>query len=190
LPKQLAAIQEAHPEKQLQVFFQDEARFGQQGTLTRVWAKCGSRPQAVRQTQYDYLYVIAAACPATGQAEGILSPYLNTDTINAFLREFSAAIVPGVQAVLIWDGAGYHTSGRLEVPANVSLIRLPPYSPELNPIENLWHYLRSHYWSNRKYADYAALETAAIHAWGKVCLISETIRSVCRADYLDRALNS
>lgn len=144
----------------------------------------------MRQTQYGYLYVIAAACPATGQAEGILAPYLNTDTINAFLQEFSAAIAAGVHAVLIWDGAGYHTSARLDVPDNVSLIRLPPYSPELNPIENLWHYLRSHYWSNRKYTDYAALETAAIHAWAQVCLIPETIRSVCRAQYLDRALNS
>lgn len=144
----------------------------------------------MRQTQYDYLYVIAAACPATGQAEGILAPYLNTDTINAFLRVFSAALAPGVQAVLVWDGAGYHTSGRLQVPANVSLIQLPPYSPELNPIENLWHYLRSHYWSNRKYADYTALEAAAIHAWSQACLDLETIRSVCRAEYLERALNS
>lgn len=144
----------------------------------------------MRQTQYDYLYVIAAACPTTGQAEGILAPYVNTDTINAFLHEFSAALPPGVQAVLVWDGAGYHTSGRLQVPANVSLIQLPPYSPELNPIENLWHYLRSHYWSNRKYADYDALEAAAIHAWSQACLDLETIRSVCRAEYLERALNS
>lgn len=143
----------------------------------------------MRQTRYGNLYVIAAACPATGQAEGILAPYLNTQTINAFLREFSAAIAVGVQAVLVWDGAGYHTSGSLQVPANVSLIKLPPYSPELNPIENLWHYLRSHYWSNRQYADYAALEDAAIDAWQKACLNQTTIRSVCRAEYLERALN-
>jgi len=190
LPQRLDEIRRAHPGQQIQVFFQDEARFGQQGTLTRVWAACSSRPPAVRQTQYDYLYVIAAACPATGQAEGILAPYLNTDTINAFLREFSAALPRGVQAVLIWDGAGYHTSGRLQVPDNVSLVQLPPYSPELNPIENLWHYLRSHYWSNRKYADYTALEAAAMHAWQHACLDNQTIRSVCRADYLLRALNS
>lgn len=144
----------------------------------------------MRQTQYGNLYVLAAACPATGQAEGMLAPYLNTDTINAFLRLFSAAIAAGVQAVLIWDGAGYHTSKRLEVPDNVSLVRLPPYSPELNPIENLWHYLRSRYWSNRKYADVAALEAAALHAWGQVCLEPKIIGSVCRAEYLDRALNS
>ena len=155
-----------------------------------MWAQRGSRPHAVRQTQCGYLYVIAAACPVTGQAEGILAPYLNTNTINAFLRVFSAALAPGVQAVLIWDGAGYHTSQRLEVPANVSLIQLPPYSPELNPIENLWHYLRSHYWSNRKYADLAALEAAAIHAWREACLDLDTIRSVCRATYQESALNS
>jgi transposase len=190
LPSQLAAIRQAHPEQQIQVFFQDEARFGQQGTLTCVWAERGSHPRAVRQTQYDYLYVIAAACPATGQAEGILAPYLNTETINAFLREFSAAIAPGVQAVLVWDGAGYHTSGRLQVPANVSLIQLPPYSPELNPIEHLWHYLRSHDWSNRKYTAYTALAAAALHAWCQACLDPETMRSVRRAEYLECALNS
>jgi transposase len=144
----------------------------------------------VRQTQYGYLYVLAAACPATGQAEGMLAPYLNTDTINAFLRLFSAALATDVQAVLIWDGAGYHTSKRLEVPANVSLIQLPPYSPELNPIENLWHYLRSHYWSNRKYADLTELEAAALHAWSQTCLNPKIIGSVCRAEYLESALKS
>lgn len=144
----------------------------------------------MRQTQYGYLYVLAAACPATGQAEGMLAPYLNTNTINAFPRLFSAALAPGVHAVLIWDGAGYHTSKRLEVPHNVSLIQLPPYSPELNPIENLWHYLRSHYWSNRQYADQAALEAAAFHAWRQTCLEAQSIRSICRAEYLESALNS
>lgn len=123
------------------------------GTLTTVWAKTGSRPTAVRQTQYDYLWVIGAACPATGGTAAIIMPHLDTDVINVFLTEFSRQLAPDVHAVLIWDGAGYHTSGSLEVPSNVSLIRLPPYSPELNPIENLWHYLRSHYWSNRTYDD-------------------------------------
>jgi len=68
----------------------------------------------------------------------------------------------------------------LQVPANISLVQLPPYAPELNPIENLWHYLRSHYWANRKYADYTALEAAAMHAWQHTCLNNEIIRSVCQ----------
>jgi transposase len=72
--------------------------------------------------------------------------------------------------VLVWDGAGYHTGGDLVVPPNVSLIQLVPYSPELNPVENLWHYLRSHYWSLRVYRDYEALEEAAMAAWRAVCL--------------------
>ena len=123
-----------------------------------------------------------------GQANALLTPTLNIETVNVFLREFSAALAPGVQAVLIWDGAGYHTSPRLVVPANVSLIQLPPYSPELNPIENLWHYLRSHYWSNRAYADYAELEATAMQAWQQVCRESQTIRTVCHTKSIDSAL--
>lgn len=140
----------------------------------------------MRQTQYDYLWVIAAACPATGAATGIIMPHLDTPTIDAFLEQLSARLAPDAHAVLIWDGAGFHTSGDLEVPANVSLIRLPPYSPELNPIENLWHYLRSHYWSNRIYEDWEALKEAACSALVAVGTDAERIRSVCAAPYLDR----
>ena len=76
------------------------------------------------------------------------------------------------------------------MPANVSLIGLLPYSPELNPVENLWHYLRAHHWSNRVYADYDALLEAATEAWRKVCLDPEKIRSICAAPYLESADNS
>jgi hypothetical protein len=154
------------------------------GTLTTVWAKTGSRPTAVRQTQYDYLWVIGAACPATGGTAAIIMPHLDTEVINVFLTEFSRQLAPDVHAVLIWDGAGYHTSGSLKVPSNVSLIRLPPYSPELNPIENLWHYLRSHYWSNRTYDDWGALKAAAVVGMVVVGRDSERIKSVCAAPYL------
>jgi putative transposase len=87
-------------------------------------------------------------------------------------------------AVLVWDGAGYHTGNELVVPANVSLIQLVPYSPELNPVENLWHYLRSHYWSLRVYRDYEALEEAAMAAWRAVCLEPGSVRSICAAPYV------
>ena len=88
-----------------------------------------------------------------------------------------AALAPGVHAVLLWDGAGYHTGGDLVVPANVSLIRLPPYSPELNPVENLWHYLRSHHWSNRVYDGLRGPARRGDGAWWTVCLDPEKIRS-------------
>jgi transposase len=128
--------------------------------------------------------VIAAACPATGEAAGIIMPYLDTDAINAFLGEFSRQLAPDVHAVLIWDNAGFHTSRSLEVPGNVTLIRLPPYSPELNPIENLWHYLRSHYWSNRSYEDWEALVDAAVKGLLAVGTDAERIKTVCAAPYV------
>lgn len=177
-------IAQVHPDQRVEIWFQDEARFGQQGTLTRVWAPVGSRPRAVRQTQYDYLYVLAAACPATGRTAGLLAPNLNTDVVNVFFEQLSREIDAGVHVVLIWDQAGYHTSGALKVPKNITLLSLPPRSPELNPMENLWHYLRSHHWSNRCYADYDALREAACDAWQTSCLDAELVQGVCAVPWL------
>jgi transposase len=180
----VAAIAGQHPDEVIQVWHQDEARFGQQGTLTRVWARRGSRPRRRRQNGRQSLYVLTATCAASGAAFGLVMPELNTTVVNQFLQEFSRHLAPGVHAVLLWDNAPYHVSGDLEVPANVSLIGLLPYAPELNPVENLWHYLRAHHWSNRVYADYGALRDAAMEAWCKVCLDPMKIRSICAAPYL------
>src|SRR3954469_14193004 len=180
----IAAIAEQHPEDVIQVWHQDEARFGQQGTLTRVWARRGSRPRRRRQNGRESLYVLTATCASSGAAFGLVMPELNTAVVNQFLQEFSRHLAPGVHAVLLWDNAPYHISGDLVVPANVSLIGLLPYSPELNPVENLWHYLRAHHWSNRVYADYEALLEAATEAWRQVCLDPEKVRSICAAPYL------
>ena len=183
----MESIRAAHPDKRIEVWFEDEARFGQQGTLTRVWAKKGSRPRAVRQTQYDYLYVLGAVCPDTGQSVGLLAPHLDTTIVNHFFEQFANELGADVHAVLVWDQAGYHTAKALKVPPNVSLIALPPYSPELNPVENLWHYLRSHYWSNRCHQDYDDLTKAATHAWRHACLNADLMKTVCAVPYLNRA---
>jgi transposase len=74
------------------------------------------------------------------------------------------------------------------VPENVAILQLPAYSPELNPIENLWHYLKSHFWSNRAYADYDAPEVAAINAWQRAVLDPELMKTVCAAPYTSKAL--
>lgn len=186
---QIQAIREAHPDEKVEVFFEDEARFGQQGTMARVWAPTGSRPRALKQTQYGYLYVLTAVCAATGMTVGLISPTLNVGVINTFLEQFSRELPARTHAILIWDGAGFHTSKDVVVPANVSLIQLVPYSPELNPVENLWHYLRSHYWSLRVYANVDALEEAAMSAWRRVCLEPELIKSICAAPYVDAKIN-
>ena len=133
----MAEVEAAHPGERVEVWFEDEARFGQKGTLTTIWAEKGSRPSAPKQTAYANLHVLTAACPATGRAEGLVSERLNTAVVQTFLDGLSATLPAGTHVLLVWDGAGYHVAKRLRVPGNLSVLRLPPYSPELNPVERL-----------------------------------------------------
>lgn len=114
----------------------------------------------------------------------MIAEHVNTDTTQKFLDLLSQTIAADTHVVLIWDGAGYHTSKTLAVPANITLVTLPPRSPELNPVENLWHYLRSHHYSNRVYRDLDHLEAAIITGWQAVCLGPDRIRTVCACPYL------
>jgi transposase len=185
--EQIDAIRDERPGKRVLTFFQDEARFGQKGTLSRVWARRGSRPTVPRQTQYDYLYVFGAACAQTGSAVALITPYIDTGMMNYFLSEFSGSLAPDVHAVMILDQAGWHLSKALIVPANVTLIYLPPRSPELNPIENLWHWITSHHWSNRVHADYPSMLNSACQALGHTFADIQRVKTICNAPYLQRA---
>jgi transposase len=113
----------------------------------------------------------------------MLSPHINIEISNVFLEQMARQIPDDVHVAMIWDQAGFHTGHDLKVPQNITLLPLPPYSPELNPMENLWHYLRSHHWANRAYEDYGALESAAIEAWQRSACDPEIIQSVCHASY-------
>lgn len=160
----------------------DEARFGQQGTTTRMWAKTGSRPTAVKQTRYEWVYLYAAVEPATGVSVALQAPLVNTETMNVFLRMLGQELDPLDHTVLIMDQAGWHKSRALLLPENISVLLLPPYSPELNPVERLWAYLRSHYLSNRVFDDYKHLLNTGAEAWQR--LTPERLRSVCACPYL------
>jgi len=166
----------------------DEARVGQQGTLTRVWARTGSRPAAVRQTEYEWVYLWAAVEPATGRSVGMITPGVDTALMGTFLAGLSGTLAPGEHAVLALDNAGWHTAKCLAVPENVSLLFLPPYSPELDPVERLWQWLRAHRLSNRAFADYDDLLRGAAAAWDS--LHEATIRSVCACSWAERALQA
>jgi transposase len=160
----------------------DEARFGQQGTLTNVWAETGSRPTAVRQTKYEWCYLYAAVEPATGESAALIAPNVDTGTMNQFLKILDAERQPDELIVLIMDGAGWHKAKVLQIPSGIRVLLLPAYSPELNPTENLWHYVRSHNLSNRAYENYNALFEAGTDAYRK--LTPEIIRTVCACPYL------
>lgn len=165
--------------------FMDEARIGQQGTLTNVWAPRGSRPTTVKQTKYEWAYLYAAVEPASGFSSAIIAPEVNTGTMSSFLRVLSSEVEPGDFVVLIMDQAGWHKSRALRVPDNIAILFLPPKSPEINPVERLWNYMRSHYLSNRAYKDYDHIRHAATQAYRS--LTPDVLRSVCRCSYLERA---
>ncbi len=147
------------------MWFEDEARIGQQGTLTSVWAEKGSRPTAVKQTEYEWAYLFGAVNPLTGQSSAMIAPTVNTAYMNHHLRFISEAVGGDTHVVLVLDQAGWHVARDLRVPSNITLLYLPSYSPELNPIERLWAYLKSHYLSNRVFADYDELFAATRTAW-------------------------
>ena len=163
---------------------QDEARVGQQGTTTRVWARRGSRPAAPRDQRYTWAYLFGAVCPARGVGAGLVMPAANTDAMNLHLAEIGATIAPGAHAVLTLDGAGWHqTGGRLVVPSNITLLPLPPYSPELNPVENVWAFLRSNKLSNRVFDSYDAIVDACCDAWNWLIAQPNCIAAIAARPY-------
>ena len=92
----------------------------------------------MKQTRYEWVYMYAAVEPATGESAALLAPYVNTVTMNAFLEILDAERKPDEHFVLIMDRAGWHKSKSLKLPDGITVLLLPPYSPELNPTENLW----------------------------------------------------
>src|SRR3982074_881989 len=123
----------------------DEARIGQKNSLTRVWGQTGSRPVAPKDLGFASAYLFGAVCPSQGKAAALIMPICNTAAMNHHLCEISSQVAADAHAVVILDGASWHNSHGLVVPSNITLLALPPYSPELNPVERVWHYLRSHW---------------------------------------------
>jgi hypothetical protein len=97
----------------------------------------------VRDSRHDSVHLFGAICPARRIGAAIIMPAVNTEAMNEHLAEISTQVAPSAHALLVCDGAGWHQRGsRLVVPGNITLLPLPPYAPELNPMENVWDYLR------------------------------------------------
>jgi putative transposase len=107
--------------------------------------------------------------------------------MNLFLASFARQLEPGTHAVLVLDQAGWHGSPRLVVPGNVSLLPLPAYSPELNPVERVWLYLRERFLSHRVLADYSAVLDAACRAWNKLAEETGRLASLTAYPYLTKS---
>ncbi len=168
----------------IELWWQDEARVGQQGSLTYRWAEQGSRPPAPRDQRYSWAYLFGAVCPARGIGAGLVLPQANALAMNLHLAEISTLVTPGAHAVITLDGAGWHKlGGRLVVPPNISLLHLPPYSPELNPVENVWQFLRQNFLSNRVFDTYDAIVDACCEAWNALVAAPDRIRTIASRDW-------
>jgi hypothetical protein len=149
------------------------------GSLSYVWAPVGSRPPMVRDNRHDTAYIFGAICPARGIGAAIVTPTVNTECMSLHLEEISTQVAPGAVAAVICDGAGWHaTGGELKVPDNIVLLPLPPYAPELNPMENVWEYLRANQLSANVWNDYDAILNACAEAWNWLIAEPDRIRTI------------
>jgi len=138
----------------------------------------------VRDTRRDSAYLFGAICPQRAVGAAVILPAVNIEGMNLHLAEISSQVAPGAMAAVICDGAGWHARGRdLKVPDNIVLIALPPYSPELNAMENVWQYLRGNKLSARIWDSYEDIKAACAEAWNWLIDDPDRIRSIGTRDW-------
>jgi hypothetical protein len=170
--------------KPVEIWCQDEARVGQKGTHAYVWAAVGSCPLMVKDNRHDSVHLFGAICPARGVGAAIIMPAVNTAAMTEHLKEISTQVSEGAHAVLVLDGAGWHqTGGELCVPDNITLLPLPPYAPELNPVETVWEYLRGNKLCSVVWDSYEAMVEACRDAWAFLVDDPARIHSIGTRDW-------
>lgn len=133
------------------LLFQDEARFGRISDRRRCWAPLPARPLVGHQVVREYVYAMTAVCPHDGRLTSLVMPWVDTETMSIFLGH-TAQTFAGEFCVMLLDGAGWHRAAALRIPSTLRLLALPPYSPELNPVEHLWDHLREAVIGNATFA--------------------------------------
>lgn len=136
--------------------------------------------------RFTFAYIFAAVEPGTDHAFALVLPYANTAAMQVFLDRFSETLGEEDHAVMVLDQAGWHGSNRLKVPANITLVPLPSYSPELNPVERVWLYLKERFLSHRLLADYEAIAAAACDAWNRLVAEAGRIKSLCSYPWIPK----
>jgi transposase len=170
----------------VQLWCQDEARVGQKGRGVRAWFERGIRPEGVIDHRYASAWLYAAIRPGTDEAFALVLPEVSTEAMQAFLDGFAETLPERVHVALLVDGAGWHIAADLAVPASISLIFLPPYSPNLNPVERIWLYLRERFLSLRLFADLDAIIDNCCDAWNRLTAEPGRIASLTDYPYLQK----
>ena len=125
-------------------------------------------------------------CPVRDTGVALVMTRLDTQAMNLFLAELAQAVAPGAHAVVLMDKAGWHIADNLVVPANITPVFLPPYSPELNPIERLWLYLKDSRLTHRVFAGTAEIIDACCNAWNGLLAETGRIKSLCAYPWLEK----
>ena len=160
----------------------DEARFGQKGRVCHRWFTRGQRPPGPCDQRCSWTHLLAAVRPATGEGFALVLPEVSTAAMDEFLARFAATLAKDEHAATVLDRAGWHTTEKLAIPSNVTLVWLPPYSPEINPVERVWLYLREKHWSHRLLDASDAIVDALCRAWN--AFTAERPRSLTSHPYL------
>jgi transposase len=137
----------------------------------------GCRPTLPRQNGFKSTYIIGAVRPGTGDKHALLFDGLDARVMSIYLESFSRALPLHVHAIMVVDGAGWHSADDLIIPKNVTLLPLPPYSPELNPIEQIWAYLKTNFLSGRIFHGIEDIFDHGVRAWRQ--LSNDTVKSIC-----------
>ena len=178
----MKSIQEKHPNDSLEVWFQDEARVGQQGRLTRTWGEKGKRLRISKDMRFDYTYIYGAVCPERDVGEAIVISQVGKEAMQKHLDAISDRIPKDRHGVIVMDRAPWHRS--LKVPLNMTIVHLPSYSPELNPQENIWEYLKNNFLSNKIFENLEDITNACCDAWNNLCQETGRIRTVANRKWI------
>jgi transposase len=182
-PEEMNKIQQQVGSNKIEVWWQDESRIGQQGSLSRVWATKGTRPRVVRQRQFLSTYIFGAVCPDRDIGCALVLPQCNSGMMQMHLDQISKEVAEGFHAIILMDRASWHTTETLNIPANITLMPLPPYSPELNPMEQVWQQLRKIKLSNSNYKDYESIVQSCCDAWNTFCDEEGNIQNLCTRNW-------
>lgn len=151
------------PTRTIRLMFEDEARFGRINDPRRCWAPQGVRPEVSVQMVREYTYLFAAASPHDGVLDSLILPEVSAETMSLFLAEV-AQRHPRDYLLMVLDGAGWHRARDLLIPENMHLVFLPPYSPELNPMEHVWEEIREKWFPNLVFNSLEAVEDRLVEA--------------------------
>lgn len=168
----------------VRIFFQDEGRFGRISDRRRCWGPLPRRPEVGQQVIREYIYSLAAVCPWDGQLSTLVMPWVDAEIMSIFLAH-TAKLFPEDYCLMFLDGAGWHRANELKVPPNIRLLQLPPYSPELNPVEHLWDYLRENFFSNRALQSLDEVEELLMQALRHLIFNPELVRAMTNFRWLN-----